>query len=504
MDVQEFREFGKAAVDYIADYFQTIRDRPVLPSVQPGYLDDLLPKEAPQTGESWQDVLQDVDRIIMPGLTHWHSPNFHAYYPTAHSFPAIVGEMMSAGFGCVGLSWMASPAYTELEVAMMNWLGKMLHLPEEFLNCSEGPGGGVIQGSASEVTFVCLLAAKERKVKELRQINPELTEGDIKGKLIAYSSDQSNSSVEKAGLLGSMPMRLLPADDKGRLTASVLLDAIEKDKAQGLIPCYVVANLGTTPTCAFDDLNDLGPVCNKEQLWLHVDAAYAGTAFSCPEYRHLLNGVEYAESFNFNPHKWMLVNFDCSAMWVKDARYLVEAFNVERIYLKDNHKGLAPEYRHWQISLGRRFRALKLWFVLRMYGVEGIQKHVRNQIALAQYFESLVRSDDRFQVCTSSMGLVCFRLKGDDRLTKNLLEKVHQRRNIYVIPGQFHQRFVIRFAVCSRITERSDIDYAWQEFLSQAEEIVPCSKGDIGEKKGIAAIGLCSAACEKICSEKSK
>ncbi|KAJ8973711.1 hypothetical protein NQ317_009305 [Molorchus minor] len=445
----------------------------------------------------------------MPGLTHWHSPNFHAYYPTAHSFPAVVGELMSAGFGCVGLSWVASPAYTELEVAMMNWLGKLLDIPEEFLNCSEGPGGGVIQGSASEVTFVALLAAKEKMVKDLRTLNPELKEADIKGRLVAYSSDQSNSSVEKAGLLGSMPMRLLPSDEKGRLTSTALIEAMEKDKAQGLIPCYVVACLGTTPTCAFDDLSDLAPVCKRENVWLHVDAAYAGTAFACPEYRHLMKGVEHADSFNFNPHKWMLVNFDCSAMWVKDARYLVEAFNVERIYLKDKHKGLAPEYRHWQISLGRRFRALKLWFVLRIYGVEGIQKHVRHQISLAEYFEELLRKDNRFEVCTSSMGLVCFRLKDGDKPTQELLERIHERKIIYVIAGQFRGVFVIRFAICSRLTQRSDVDYAWQEFLSQVEFIIPSNKNiiadEINEKKSIATIELPSAACENInCNEKSK
>lgn len=345
-------------------------------------------------------------------------------------------------------------------------------------------------------------------MKELRQINPELKEADIKGKLIAYSSDQSNSSVEKAGLLGSMPMRLLPADNEGRLTASVLMEAIEKDKAQGLIPCYVVSCLGTTPTCAFDDLMELGPLCNREKIWLHVDAAYAGTAFACPEYRYLMAGVEYSDSFNFNPHKWMLVNFDCSAMWVKDARYLVEAFNVERIYLKDNHKGLAPEYRHWQISLGRRFRALKLWFVLRIYGVEGIQKHVRSQIALAKYFESLVKNDKRFEACTCSMGLVCFRLKGDDSVSQTLLEKIQERKNIFIIAGHFQHKYCIRFAVCSRLTEISDVDYAWQEILSATEEIVPSPKiirEEIGEKKGIASIELCNAACDKIsCIEKSK
>ncbi|CAG9854374.1 unnamed protein product [Phyllotreta striolata] len=506
MDVQEFREFGKAAVDYIADYFETIRDRPVLSSVKPGYLGELLPKEAPQTGESWQDVLQDVDRIIMPGLTHWQSPRFHAYYPTANSFPSVIGEMLSAGFGCVGLSWIASPAYTELEVVMMNWLGKLLNLPEEFLNCSEGPGGGIIQGSASEVTFIGLLAAKEKKVKDLMEANPALKETDIRGKLVAYSSDQSNSSVEKAGLLGSVPMKLLPANESGQLTAETLLEAIRQDKEQGLIPCYLVTSLGTTPTCAFDDLLELGPLCNREGIWLHVDAAYAGTAFVCPEYRYLMKGVELADSFNFNPHKWMLVNFDCSAMWVKNAKYLVEAFNVQRIYLKDNHNGLAPEYRHWQISLGRRFRALKLWFVLKIYGVEGIQKHVRGQIRLAKQFECLVLQDGRFEVCTSSMGLVTFRLKGDNDLTERLLEKLDQRKRIFVIAGHFGGKLVIRFAICSRLTNGDDVDLSWAEIKSQADGIVPMAdlREEMKVKRSIGSFELTDTAREKIRCEKSK
>lgn len=492
MDAEQFREFGKATVDYIADYFETIRDRPVLSNVQPGYLGDLIPKDPPQSGESWRDVLQDVDRIIMPGITHWHSPNFHAYYPTAHSFPSVVGELMSAGFGVIGLSWIASPAMTELEVVMMNWLGRMLGLPEEFLNCSEGPGGGVIQGSASEATYVGLLTAKEKKVKDIREINPNLTETEIKGKLVAYSSDQSNSSVEKAGLLGSMTMRLLPTNKEGQLTGAVLQEAINKDKAAGLIPCFLVANLGTTPTCAFDKLEELGPICNKEDVWLHVDAAYAGTAFICPEYRHLMKGVELSDSFNFNPHKWMLVNFDCSAMWIKDAKYLVEAFNVERIYLKDQHKGLAPEYRHWQISLGRRFRALKIWFVLRIYGVEGIQKHVRNQIALAQYFEDLVKKDSRFEACSCSMGLVTFRLKGEDSLTKKLLEKITDNRNIFLIAGHLNHKFVIRYAICSRLTLKVDVDYSWKEICEAAENVVPSMKKtlDIPDKQSMPVIDI--------------
>lgn len=303
-------------------------------------------------------------------------------------------------------------------------------------------------------------------------------------------------------------MRLLPADKNGILRGIVLEEAIKKDKEKGLIPCYVVANLGTTPTCAFDNLEEFGRICQKEGLWLHVDAAYAGTAFACPEYRYLNKGVEYADSFNFNPHKWMLVNFDCSAMWVKNAKYLVEAFNVERIYLEDKHKGLTPEYRHWQIALGRRFRALKLWFVLRMYGTEGIQKHVRHQISLAKYFADLVSADSRFEVCSSSMGLVCFRLKGLDLLTEKLLKITSEKKTIFCIAGNHNHRFCIRFAICSRLTEREDVEFAWKEFKSAAHKVFePENKmlqmGDEIPEKKLHDMHISTPRCE-ILLEKTK
>lgn len=367
---------------------------------------------------------------------------------------------------------MASPAYTELELAMMNWLGKLLNLPDVFLNSSKGTGGGVLQGSASESTFICLLAAKERKVQEIIELNPDFTPEEIKGKLVAYSSDQSNSSVEKSGLLGSMHMRLLKADRNGRLRARTLLEAIKKDKEDGFIPCYVVGCLGTTPTCAFDDLTEIGPICQKENLWLHIDAAYAGAAFACPEYRYLMAGVEYADSFNFNPHKWMLVNFDCSALWLKNAENLVTPFNVDRIYLKMNKLPEMPEYRHWQIPLGRRFRALKLWFVLRIYGVEGIQNYIRKHVELAEYFEEFVRADNRFEVVSSNLGLVCIRF-GDDHQTTKLLEKIMERGNLFVIGGQLDGKKNIRFAICSRYCEKEDIEFAWEEILKAAEIVKP-------------------------------
>ncbi|XP_025833660.1 aromatic-L-amino-acid decarboxylase-like [Agrilus planipennis] len=361
---------------------------------------------------------------------------------------------------------------------MMNWLGKLLHLPEEFLNCAGGNGGGVIQGSASESTLIALLTAKEKMVRTFKQKHPDMTENDIKGKLVAYTSDQANSSVEKAGILGSMKMRLLPADSDCILRGETLKKAIEEDRKKGLIPCYVVATLGTTGTCAFDNLEELGPICNEEDLWLHIDAAYAGSAFACPEYQHYMKGVKYATSFNFNPHKWLLVNSDCSALWVKNSKHLVDTFAVDRIYLKHKHEGVMPDYRHWQISLGRRFRALKLWFVMRIYGVEGIQKHIRTQIGLANYFEELVENDKRFEVSTKKLGLVCFRIKGKNILTEKLQQLLTERKNIYCIPCYFREKYVIRFVVCSRLTLKDDIDYAWNEICSQTAQVFEMDKNN--------------------------
>lgn len=305
------------------------------------------------------------------------------------------------------------------------------------------------------------------------QNNPGLNEGDIKSKLIAYTSDQCNSSVEKAGLLGSMKMRLLKSDADGRLRGETLKIAFEEDLAEGLIPCYVIANLGTTGTCAFDPLYELGPICNQYDVWLHVDAAYAGAAFICPEYRHLMRGVEFADSFDFNPHKWMLVNFDCSAMWVKDGHDLIKAFDVQRIYLDDIKTDTKiPDYRHWQMPLGRRFRALKLWTVMRIYGAEGLRSFIRNHIDLAQHFAKLVRSDDRFLVEPEpSMGLVCFRLKSGDVKTKMLLESLTKKKEVFMVAGSYRGRYIIRFVVCSRVTNKEDIEFSWSKIKDETDSI---------------------------------
>ncbi|XP_060516579.1 aromatic-L-amino-acid decarboxylase-like [Cylas formicarius] len=472
MEANQFKDFGKAMIDYAANYLENIRDRRVLPTVEPGYLRPLIPETAPEKPEKWEDVLKDVERVIMPGVTHWHSPRFHAYFPTGNSYPAIVADILSGAIACIGFSWIASPACTELEVVMLDWLGKMLGLPKEFLSTS-GKGGGVIQGTASEATFVALLGAKARAIGAIKREHPEMKESDIVAKLIGYTSSQSHSSVERAGLLGGVQLRPLQPDENNKLRGETVEEAIKKDLEAGLFPFYVVATLGTTSSCVFDRIDEIGPVCNDNNVWLHIDAAYAGSAFICPEYRYLMKGIERADSFNFNPHKWMVVNFDCSCMWLKDPFWLVNAFNVDPLYLKHEQQGAAPDYRHWQIPLGRRFRSLKLWFVLRLYGVENLQAHIRKQIALAHYFESLVRTDDRFEITQEViMGLVCFRLKGSNDINEALLKRINGRGVIHLVPSKIRDTYFLRLAICSRMTEEADIDISWKEVKEAATEVL--------------------------------
>lgn len=477
MDPKQFSEFAKCMVDYITNYLENIRDRRVLPTVEPGYLRPLIPDEPPQTPEKWQDVMSDIERVIMPGVTHWHSPRFHAYFPTANSYPAIVADMLSDTIACIGFTWIASPACTELEVVMLDWLGKMLDLPASFLACSGGKGGGVIQGTASEATLVALLGAKAKMLRTVKEQHPEWSDYDIISKLVGYSSDQAHSSVERAGLLGGVKFTLIPADNNYQMRGDALQTAIQKDKQAGLIPFYVVATLGTTNCCAFDRLDEIGPVCKQEEVWLHVDAAYAGSAFICPEYRYLMSGVEFADSFNFNPHKWMLVTFDCSAMWLKDPSYVVDAFNVDPLYLKHDMQGSVPDYRHWQIPLGRRFRSLKLWFVLRLYGIENLQKHIRKQIGLAHEFEEYVKADDRFEVIYKVlMGLVCFRLKGSNEINETLLKRINAHGKIHMVPSKIRDKYFLRMAVCSRYTESEDIRLSWEEVSKHATDVLANAK----------------------------
>ncbi|XP_033116011.1 aromatic-L-amino-acid decarboxylase-like [Anneissia japonica] len=464
-DSNEFRERGKEMVNYIAGYIDSIEKRPPLAQVEPGYLSKLIPNSAPQKPDQWEDIMKDVEQAIMPGVTHWDSPNFHAYYPTGNSFPSILGDMLSDVIGCIGFTWIASPACTELETIVMDWLGKMVGLPDEFLDEGVGKGGGVIQGTASESTLVSLLAAKMKRIRQVLEEDPDKNkdEYDVLPKLVAYTSDQAHSSVERAALIGSIRMRSLPSDDENAFRGEALQKAIAEDKAKGLIPFFVCATLGTTGCCAFDNLTELGEICEKENIWMHVDAAYAGTAFICPEFRYLMKGIQYATSFNFNPHKMMRVNFDCSALWVKDEADIVHAFHVDPFYLKHKHQGVVKDYRHWQIPLGRRFRSLKLWFVLRMFGIERLQDHVRKQVQLAHEFEKLVLSDSRFEIVSRViLGLVSFRLKVSDEQNEKLLKAINDSGKIHMVAANLKGQFQLRFVICSASTELKHVQFAWE------------------------------------------
>ncbi|XP_062528825.1 histidine decarboxylase isoform X5 [Bombyx mori] len=474
MDHTEFRVKAKEMVDYIADYLENIRDRRVYPGVQPGYLHKLLPTEAPEKPEKWDDIFKDVDQHIMPGLVHWQSPHMHAYFPALTSYPSIMGDMLSSALNVLCFTWASSPAGTELETIAMNWLGKLLGLPECFLNeKNDSPGGGVIQTTASEATLVSLLAARTRALMELSKLNPELQAAELLGHLICYCSDQAHSSVEKAGLIGLVRMRYIESDEGQSMRGAKLEEAIAADKEKGLVPFWVCATLGTTGSVAFDNLREIGQVCQKHGAWLHVDAAYAGSAFVCPEYRHWLDGVELADSFAFNPSKWLMVNFDCTAMWVKDSTALHRTFNVNPIYLRHENSGKAIDYMHWQIPLSRRFRALKLWFVLRNYGVVGIQKHIREGVRLAQKFAALVLADPRFEIPQpSNLGMVAFRLKGDNAFTERLLKRLNARGYIHAVPACFKGIYVIRFTITSQRTTNQDILDDWNEIKIVASEIL--------------------------------
>ncbi|KAG3261851.1 histidine decarboxylase, transcript variant X3 [Ictidomys tridecemlineatus] len=431
MEPEEYRERGREMVDYICQYLSTVRERRVTPDVQPGYLRAQLPESAPEEPDSWDSIFGDIERIIMPGVVHWQSPHMHAYYPALTSWPSLLGDMLADAINCLGFTWASSPACTELEMNVMDWLAKMLGLPEHFLHHHPGSqGGGVLQSTVSESTLIALLAARKNKILEMKTSEPDADESFLNARLIAYASDQAHSSVEKAGLISLVKMKFLPVDDNFSLRGEVLQKAIEEDKQRGLVPVFVCATLGTTGVCAFDCLSELGPICASEGLWLHIDAAYAGTAFLCPEFRGFLKGIEYADSFTFNPSKWMMVHFDCTGFWVKDKYKLQQTFSVNPIYLRHANSGAATDFM----------------------GTE-----------MAKYFESLVRNDPFFEIpAKRHLGLVVFRLKGPNCLTESVLKEIAKAGQLFLIPATIQDKLIIRFTVTSQFTTKDDILRDWK------------------------------------------
>jgi aromatic-L-amino-acid decarboxylase len=415
-----FSQSGSVVSDYIQRYFEKLPDLPVRSQVTPGYLRPLLPETAPELGESLEDILADVDSHILPGITHWQHPKFFAWFPAETTPPSLIGDMLSGMFNSIAFSWEASPAATELETIVMDWLGKLVKLPEEFL--SGGAGGGVIQGSASEAVLVALCAARSRAMRKLQQDNPGIHPCALMAKMTLYTSDQAHSCVRKAAMIAGLDFNLrvlaAAASSEFSLSGEQVRQAMHADIEAGLHPTFVCATIGTTSTCALDDITGIGMACleSRTGAWFHVDAAYAGSAAICPEYSYLLNGVEFADSFDFNLSKWLLVNFDASAMWVKSRADLREALSITPPFLQSNEYdgGLVSDYRDWQVPLGRRFRALKFWCVMRSFGTLRMQEHIRKHCVLADNLAALLNQrQELFEVVSKPrLGLVCFKLRG--------------------------------------------------------------------------------------------
>ncbi|XP_056268781.1 histidine decarboxylase [Pseudoliparis swirei] len=464
MQAEEYNRRGKELVDYITQYLGSIRERRVIPDVKPGYMKELLPDTAPTEPEDWDCIFKDIEKVIMPGVVHWQSPHMHAYYPSLTSWPSMLGDMLADAINCVGFTWASSPACTELEMNVMDWLCKALGLPSFFLHHHpDSIGGGILQSTVSESTLVALLAARKDKMLQLRQeLDQDVDDSVLNSRLVAYASDQAHSSVEKAGLISLVKIRFLPTDERLSLRGDTLKQAIQEDRRRGLVPFLLCATLGTTGVCAFDNLSELGSVCAEEGLWLHVDAAYAGSAYFCPELRWSLDGIEFAHSFVFNPSKWMMVHFDCTAFWVKDKYKLQQTFTVDPVYLRHENSQAATDFMHWQIPLSRRFRSLKLWFVMRSFGLKKLQAHIRHGIEMAKLFESKIKSEPHFEVpAERHLGLVVFCLKGGNALTQELLRRLTRSGNIYLIPADIHTKRIIRFTVTSQFSTAEDILKDW-------------------------------------------
>ncbi|KAJ3219165.1 hypothetical protein HDU67_002498 [Dinochytrium kinnereticum] len=379
MDANEFRKWGHATVERIARYYETLDEQRVLSNVQPGYLAPLLPTEAPEDPEPFDRIAEDFETKIMQGVTHWQHPDFYAFFPTGSSYPSILGDMYSSMIACVGFNWQTSPSCTELETIVMDWMGKAVGLDDSFL--SSGDGGGVIQGTASEAVAVAVIAARQRVLDRIRE-REGLNEDQIRdwqSKLIAYGSSETHSCTQKASMIANVRFRKIATDSNQRMRGDAVRAAIAEDTANGLIPFYITATIGTTSSGVVDAIPEIVEAVKGTDVWVHIDAAWAGSALVCEEFAHCREGINGADSFDFNMHKWMLTNFDCSPMWVKKRKYLTNALSITPVFLRNaqTDSGLVTDYRDWQLPLGRRFRSLKIWFVVRSYGLKGIREHIR-------------------------------------------------------------------------------------------------------------------------------
>jgi len=472
MNVKEFRKHAHEFADWMADYLEKVDAYPVKSNVLPGDIYNSLPGKPPQTGESMNEIMKDFEQIIMPGITHWQSPNFFAYFPANSSYPSVLAEMLTATIGAQCMIWETSPAAAELEERVTNWLKDMIGLPTFF--------EGVIQDTASTSTLAALLTARE-KITRYRVNKAGLRQ---ENRLRVYCSTETHSSIEKAvkiAGLGKENLIKVATDDKLRINPEKLGLAVMDDLNKGYHPMCVVATLGTTGTTAVDPLKEVGQICKAHNLWLHVDAALAGTALLLPEFRWMIDGIEQADSFVFNPHKWMFTNFDCSVYFVKEKETLLKTFEILPEYLKTKSRGKVNDYRDWGVPLGRRFRGLKLWFVIRSFGIKGLQEKIRLHVSLAQWLKKNIEKEKFFELMAPvTLNTVCFRfnpgniIKSQElnNLNEKLLNILNKSGKLYLTHTKINGDFVIRMVVSQTYVTKKHVENAWERIKKTAQDII--------------------------------
>jgi aromatic-L-amino-acid decarboxylase len=457
MSTADFRRHGYALIDWIANYLDTVEDKPVSSQIEPGAIRALIPDHAPEEPEEFGSIMADLDRVVMPGITHWQSPNWFAYFPANSSPPAVLGELAAAGLAVQGMLWSTSPAATEVESAVLDWLVDLLGLPQSWK--MTGPGGGVIQMSASDSTHAALVVARHH-------CNAPID------RQVVYASNQAHSSIEKgARIAGIKELRLIDVDEEFAMDPIAFETAVRQDRDNGLTPLFVVSAVGTTGTAAVDPVDAIAEIAKQHGLWHHVDAAYAGTAMICPEFRYLQKGLDCVDSYTFNAHKWMFTNFDCNVLWVADRKPLIETMTILPPYLRNkaSQSGAVVDYRDWHVPLGRRFRSLKLWWVLRSYGAAGIRHHIREHVQMARDLDARIASDPRFTLVAPTLfSLVSFRHVGGEQATSDLAAAINATGSVMVTPSTINDQPFIRVSIAQTRTEARHVDALWQILDKQA------------------------------------
>lgn len=471
-NIDDFKKNAYEFIDWIVEYYKNIENFPVKSQVKPKEIYNKLPAKPPENAEAMEAIFKDFQEIILPGITHWQSPNFHAYFPANSSYPSLLAEMLMSALGVQGMKWDTSPSATELEEKVMNWLKEMLGLPENL--------SGVIQDTASTSTLVAILCAREKYSGF--KVNENGFEDFTNFRV--YCSTETHSSIEKAvkiAGIGKNNLVKVGVNGEFRMDTEQLEKSISNDIKKGKKPICVVAALGTTGSTAVDSLKDISEICKRYDLWLHVDAAYAGSALILPEYKWMLKGIEQADSFVFNPHKWLFTNFDCSVYFVKEKEYLIRTFEILPEYLKTLSDSKVKNYCDWGIPLGRRFRALKLWFVIRSFGVKGLQDKLRYQILLAKKLELEIRNDSEYEILAPvTFNLICFRYKPQglesenklNEVNEKLLQEINSTGKIYLSHTKLGGMYTLRMVIGQTNVNETHLEKAWKTIKEISKKII--------------------------------